>query len=218
MNELVRTLEPRYYLDPDLFRQEQKGLMARSWQFAGHVSQLRSPGDYFTFEVAGENLFCVRDRDSEIHAFFNVCKHRAHELVSGHGCAKRLVCPYHNWTYDLNGRLMGGPNLASVPNLDISKIRLTSVRIENFHGFLFVNLDDTAAPMDEWFPQVRSEILEFVPQIAELELLQWITVSERCNWKLSVENYSECYHCRINHKTFANGVIKPETYDIRPQG
>ncbi len=218
MNDPVRTLEPRFYLDPELFRAEQARLMARSWQFAGHVSQARNVGDYFTFEIAGESLFCVRGRDQRNRAFFNVCQHRAHELVAGPGSAKRLVCPYHNWTYDLDGRLMGGPNLAAVPNFDKSRICLTEVRVEDFHGFLFACLDPDAPPMDEWFPNVRSELLEFVPRIDELEPLEWVRVPERCNWKLSVENYSECYHCSINHKTFANGIVKPETYDIRAQG
>ncbi len=218
MNELTRTLDPRYYLDTGMFRQEQTGLMSNTWQFAGHESQVRNPGDFFTFQVAGECLFCVRGRDGEIRAFFNVCQHRAHELVRGCGSVQRLACPYHGWTYDLDGRLMGGPNLAAVPGLDISEIRLTQVRVENLHGFLFVNLDADAQPMDEWFPKVRAELLEYVPQIGELKPLEWVSATERCNWKVSVENYSECYHCRINHIAFANGIVKPQTYDIRPQG
>ncbi len=218
MNNLVHSLEARYYLAPEVFSQEQLGMMSKTWQFACHESQVRQVGQYVSFEVAGQNLFCVRGKDHAVRVFYNVCQHRAHELVSGSGQTRLLVCPYHNWTYNLAGRLMGGPNLKSVPGLDISKICLTEVRVENFHGFIFINLDDHAAPMDEWFPNARQELQEYVPQIAELALLEWVTVEENCNWKLSVENYSECYHCRINHKTFSSGVIKPETYDIQPQG
>ena len=105
-----------------------------------------------------------------------------------------------------------------MPGFDRNEICLTPVRIEDFCGFLFVNLDPDAAPMDEWFPDVREELTAFVPQIDRLKPLEWVEIAENCNWKVSVENYSECYHCPINHPTFATGVIKPETYDIQPQG
>jgi len=105
-----------------------------------------------------------------------------------------------------------------VPDFPKSEICLTSVRTEVFHGFIFVNFDDDAAPMDDWFPGVREELGAFVPEIDRLAPLEWVEIPEKCNWKVSIENYSECYHCSINHKTFATGVIKPETYDIQPQG
>lgn len=213
---LTRSLEARYYTDPDVFAREQVGLLARTWQFAGHASQVRNPGDYFSFEIAGQSLFCIRDRDGEIRTFYNVCQHRAHELVSGSGSTRVVVCPYHAWTYELSGRLRAGPNLKSVPGLDRGQICLTGVRTEDFNGFIFVNLDDGAAPMDDWYPGVREALRAYVPQIDALEPLEWVEVPEHCNWKVSVENYSECYHCPMNHPTFATGVIKPETYDIQP--
>ena len=216
MTEPIRSLAARYYTDPDVFAQEMSGLLARTWQFAGHVSQLPNVGDYFTFEIAGQSLFAIRGRDEVIRTFYNVCQHRAHEMVTGTGNTRVVVCPYHAWTYELTGHLRAGPNIKSVPGFDRSEICLTEVRAEDFHGFLFVNLDDDAAPMDEWFPGVREEIAAFVPNVEALAPLEWVEVPENCNWKVSVENYSECYHCPINHATFAEGVIKPETYDIQP--
>lgn len=215
---VIRNLQPRYYTDPDVFLTERNGVLSSTWQFAGHESQIREIGDFFTFEIVGQSLFCIRDEASTIRAFYNVCQHRAHELVTGQGNKRVIVCPYHAWTYNLDGQLRYGRNLASVENLDCSKIKLTSVRLENFHGFLFVNLDPQAAPMEAWFPSVRDEVLDFVPQINRLAVLHVEKLIENCNWKVSVENYSECYHCSINHKTFSNGVVKPETYDIQPQG
>ena len=214
----VRALAARFYTDPAVFAAERDGLLARTWQFAGHVSQLEKPGDYFTFEIGGQNLFCLRDGQGEVRAYYNVCQHRAHELVQGSGHAKLIVCPYHAWTYELSGELRAGPNLRAVPGFDRSAICLTAVRVEDFCGFLFVNLDPDAEPMDAWFPKVREELSAFVPQIARLKPLQWVAVTENCNWKVSVENYSECYHCARNHRSFTNGIIKPKTYDIRPQG
>ena len=99
---------------------------------------------------------------------------------------------------------------------DRSQICLTEVRIEDFNGFLFANLDPDAAPMDDWYPGVRGEIREYVPEVDGLAPLEWFEIPERCNWKVSIENYSECYHCAINHRTFSEGVVRPETYDISP--
>ena len=215
---LIHSLDARYYTDPEIFKAEQQGLLASTWQFAGHASQVENVGDYFTFSIAGENLFCIRDKDGAIRAYYNVCQHRAHELVRGDGNAKLLVCPYHAWTYELTGELRSGPNVKAVPGFDRKQICLTSVRIENFNGFLFANLDPDAKPMDEWFPGARKELAEWVPDIDRLKPLEWVEIPENCNWKVSVENYSECYHCSLNHPTFSTGVVKPETYDIQPEG
>ena len=214
----VLSLDARYYTDPEIFKAESRGELARTWQFAGHVSELQDPGDYFAFSIAGENLFCVRTRDNEIKAYYNVCRHRAHELVEGSGNAQVIVCPYHAWSYELTGELRGGPNIKSVEGFDRSKICLTEVQVENFCGFLFANLDADAKPMDDWFPKVREELTAFVPHIEKLKPIEWVEIPEHCNWKVSVENYSECYHCQLNHPTFANGIVKSSTYDIQPQG
>jgi phenylpropionate dioxygenase-like ring-hydroxylating dioxygenase large terminal subunit len=212
----VIALAPRYYTDPAVFAAERDGLLARTWQFAGHVAEAPNPGDYFTFEVAGESLFCIRGRDGTLRTFYNVCQHRAHQLVQGSGSTRVVVCPYHAWTYELTGALRSGPNLKKA-GIDAKDICLSEVRTEIFCGFIFVNLDQDAAPMDTWYPGVREELSAYVPQIDSLAPLEWIEIPERCNWKVSVENYSECYHCSINHPTFATGVIRPETYDIQPQ-
>ncbi len=213
---LVRSLEARYYTDPAIFAQEIAGLLSRTWQLAGHRAQIPNAGDYFAFEIAGQNLFCIRGQDDVIRCFYNVCQHRAHELVSGTGNTRVVVCPYHAWTYELTGGLRAAPNSKSVPGFDRSAICLTEARCEDFNGFLFVNLDPHTAPMDEWFPGVREELAEYVPNIDLLAPLEWVEIPENCNWKVSVENYSECYHCSLNHPTFAEGVVKPETYDIQP--
>ena len=212
------SLAAKYYTDPEVFKIETNGLLARTWQFAGHASQLKETGDYFTFDMAGESLFCIKGREGEIRTFYNVCQHRAHQLVSGQGQTRVVVCPYHAWTYELTGELRAGPNIKAVEGFDKSSICLTSVRTEVFLGFIFVNLDNDAKPMDEWFPNVRTELESYIPHWDTLAPLEWVEIPENCNWKVSVENYSECYHCTLNHPTFSTGVVRPETYDIQPQG
>ncbi|MEM7424267.1 MAG: aromatic ring-hydroxylating dioxygenase subunit alpha, partial [Pseudomonadota bacterium] len=213
MMPLTRSLDARYYVDPAIYENERAGLMARTWQFAGHISQLAEPGAYFTFELGGENLFCVKGRDGVVRTFYNVCQHRAHELLTGSGKTRLIVCPYHAWTYELTGGLRGGPNLASVDGFDRSQICLSEVRTEVLLGFIFVNLDPDAATLDAWFPHVRQEMEEWLPHHETLAPLEWVEIPEQCNWKVSVENYSECYHCTLNHPTFSTGVVQPKTYD-----
>lgn len=214
----TQSLAAKYYTDPEIFKLETNGLLARTWQFAGHASQLKETGDYFTFEMAGESLFCIKGRDGGIRTFYNVCQHRAHQLVSGQGQTRVVVCPYHAWTYELTGELRAGPNINAVEGFDKTSICLTSVRTEVFLGFIFVNLDNDAKPMDDWFPNVRTELESYIPHWDTLAPLEWVDIPENCNWKVSVENYSECYHCTLNHPTFSTGVVRPETYDIQPQG
>ncbi|MGI9297567.1 MAG: aromatic ring-hydroxylating oxygenase subunit alpha [Gammaproteobacteria bacterium] len=211
-------LSARCYTAPDIYELERERIMARTWQFAGHAAPLKKAGDYFVFEAAGENCFCVRGEDGGTRAFYNVCRHRAHELLRGAGNVRRIICPYHSWAYELNGNFRSAPNIRAAENFCKKSARLKEIRAEIFHGFVFVNMDDDAAPMDEWFPGAREELAEFAPNLESLAPTRWVEIPENCNWKVSAENYNECYHCARNHPAFSAGVVKPETYDIRPRG
>ena len=216
--DLAMALPGRYYTDESIHRRELDAVFGRTWQYAGHVGEVAEPGDYFVFSVLNEPLFCVRDGEGVVRAFYNVCRHRGHELLQGKGNRKRIVCPYHAWTYGLNGQLQRAPNSQSMPGFDASCVRLQEVKVEVFCGFVFVNLDIQAESMAKWYPGVDRELREFVPDIDELREAKRFEIEERCNWKVSVENHSECYHCRLNHPTFSTGVVKPETYNILPHG
>ena len=215
---LPRSLEARYYIDATVFEEERNTIFSRTWLFAGHASLLERPGDYFSFTVGGQDLFCIRGEDGRLRTFYNVCQHRGHELVRGSGHCRLLVCPYHSWSYDLDGRLKSARNTQNVAGFDRTQIKLSEVRTEDLCGFVFVNLDPAAKSMDEWFPNLEQEIREYVPDIDRLKPLEWVEVPEVCNWKVSIENYAECYHCAVNHPTYAAGVAKTQTYDIQPQG
>jgi carnitine monooxygenase subunit len=216
-NTPTYSLDASYYTDPTIFQRENAGALASTWQLAAHSSQLENVGDFVTFRIAGEDLFAIKTKEHGIKAFYNVCQHRAHQLVTGEGNKRVIVCPYHAWTYELTGELRAGPNINAVSGFDKSKICLAEVQLEDFCGFLFANLDSNASSMDEWFPGVRSELSAFVPDILRLKPVEWIETPEKCNWKVSVENYSECYHCQRNHPTFASGIVKSSTYDIQPR-
>lgn len=213
-----RALAAKYYTDAAIYAQELDAVIARTWQFVGHLSQLQKAGDYFVFELGGESGFCTRDQKGEVRAFYNVCQHRGHQLLQGCGNTRHITCPYHSWAYELDGRFKSAPNIRAVPNFDRDSVRLSKMQVENFNGFIFVNMDAEARPMDEWFPGVREQLREYVPNIEKLMPALWMEIPEKCNWKVSVENYSECYHCALNHKAFTSGIIRPETYDIQPHG
>ncbi|GAB5469594.1 MAG: aromatic ring-hydroxylating dioxygenase subunit alpha [Rhodospirillales bacterium] len=218
MTAAVRAMAAKHYLDAEVFAREREAIFYRTWQFAAHASQVPEPGDYHCFEVAGQNLFLLRGRDGTVRCFYNVCQHRAHELLEGSGSRRVLVCPYHAWTYDLTGRLMKAPNDRKVAGFQRGEICLDEVKVEDFHGFLFVNLDPEAAPMAAWYPGVYEALAAYVPDIDALAPVQWLALEEACNWKVSVENYSECYHCALTHPTFVSGVVDPESYNVTENG
>jgi len=214
----ILALEAKYYTDAELHEREKEQLFYRSWIYACHTSELTKPGDYVSFDVCDQSLFAVRGKDDVVRVFYNVCAHRAHPLVQGSGNKRSLVCPYHAWTYNLDGGLNRFPNQENVGTIDKSAICLKQVRTETFCGFLFVNLDPNARPMAELYPEAETQIREYVPHIDRLKPMRWVELEEACNWKVSVENYSECYHCPMNHPTFAKGVIEPSSYNIMPHG
>ena len=216
--EPIRALAPRCYVDGDHHALEMDKVFARTWQYACHEAEVAERNAYRTFRIGDQGLFVVRDGEGRLRAFYNVCRHRAHELLHGEGRVRLITCPYHAWSYDLGGRLVRAPNSDRTPGFDASGIRLTEVRLESFCGFLFVNLDPGAAPMAEWYPGVEEELRAFVPGIGGLRPLLARSVEEDCNWKVSVENYSECYHCRVAHPTFTKGVVDPDDYNVMARG
>lgn len=213
-----RAMEPSVYLDPAQFEREKRSLLSRTWQYAGHASELAAPGDFITHDVGGEALFTVRDHDGQVRTFYNVCMHRGHQLLEGSGTRRQIVCPYHAWSYRLDGSLRSAPHAEGRDGFDAADICLTEVRTEDFLGFYFVNLDADAPEMDEVFPGIRSALGEFLPTIERMAPIERKKFVAESNWKVAVENYNECYHCKTAHKSFSKGVVLPDTYTIRPIG
>ncbi len=213
-----RAMEPSVYLEPEVFAAERDAVLATTWQYACHGSELAEPGDYVAYEIAGESLVTLRDADGAIRTFYNVCMHRGHELVEGRGSRKLLVCPYHAWSYKLDGRLHRAPHADGRAGFDAAEICLTPVPTEDFLGFVFVNLDVGAQSMDEVYPGVRALLAEFLPSIERMRPVERREFVAEANWKATVENYNECYHCRHVHASFSKGVVLPDSYTIKPIG
>jgi choline monooxygenase len=211
-----RTLPGYYYFDPAIFELEKGKVFHHSWQYVGHVSMLREPGSYITRNILDQNVLILRDRDREVRAFFNVCQHRAHQLLKGEGrlTAATITCPYHAWIYDLAGRLRSARGAEKLADFDAQSIRLSPVRLASFLGFLFVNLDSAAPEFEEVAGALATEVGSFSPHAADLHCAYRTEYALTANWKNSVENYSECFHCPISHRSLIEGALDYPTYRV----
>src|SRR6218665_1152983 len=144
-----RTMPPAYYTSPDMLRLEQEYLFPNEWACLGHAGEVPDIGDYFATEIAGEPLLVVRDTNSEIAVFSNVCRHRGTPLAEGSGRKKRFACPYRAWTYGLDGSLLAAPFMEGVSGFDKKACSLPKFRHEIWNGFIYVNLSGDAAPLAE---------------------------------------------------------------------
>jgi len=205
------------YVDPAWFRADLEAILARSWQWVSHVEKLREPGAYLTAEIAGRPIAVVRDREGTLRAFYNVCKHRAHELLSGEGRTSRIMCPYHAWVYGLDGRLVRAPHTEALEDFRPGEICLDAVQVEEFCGFVFVNLDPDAPSLASRSGDLETEIRHWAPDIEELTFGHRLTYDIRSNWKNVVDNFLECYHCPTAHKDFCN-LVDMDTYRVTTHG
>ena len=209
---------PVFFTGPDIYQRVRERVFFRTWQYACHGSQLPEPGDYLTISLFDQDIVILRDREGELRAYYNVCQHRGHKLLEGAGNRRLLVCPYHAWSYGLDGRLRAAPASDSVSGFDRNSICLSSIRLETFLGFVFFNLDPDCADMDTCYPGVRQALLELCPDIESHRFAHQHSADEGCNWLVAVENYNECYHCKVAHPDFAKGVIDPGSYGVLPFG
>jgi phenylpropionate dioxygenase-like ring-hydroxylating dioxygenase large terminal subunit len=192
-----------YYTEESVLRDEQDRIFAESWQYAGPVDKLPEPGSFITTRVGSTPIVALRDKAGELRAFVNVCPHRSHEIADGEGKRGTLQCPYHAWTFDLDGSLRKAPRAENEPNFDPSEVKLMPAAVGQWGPMLFVNASASARPLDE--------ALEDLPQRAEkmgLDLPDYSFHSSRdyvaaCNWKVIMDNATECYHCAPIHHGFA---------------
>lgn len=191
------TLDASWYLDPDVYERELERIFARTWQAVGRVSDVAKAGDFITAEAAGEPLVIVRDQQERIRAYYNICPHRAGAVARGQGSRKTLQCLYHGWTFGLDGALLRVPGFEGTEDFDPACHSLREVRAETWGPYIFVNLDDAAAPLAEmWGDAFR--------QTSGIDFSRWRLVERcdyliNCNWKVYMDNYAEGYHVPMAH-------------------
>jgi Rieske 2Fe-2S family protein len=190
----AKTLAQRYFISPDVFMQEQEQIFSAQWVLVGHQSQIPKAGDYLVQEVAGESLIVLRDKDAVVRGFYNVCRHRGTRLCEdASGQVRAIQCPYHAWTYGLDGKLIGAPHMDDVAGFDKADYSLHAVNLASWEGFIFVNLAKKPMPLEEWFAPLAGKFSHWNMSI--LRSAKRIEYDVHANWKLMFENYSECYHC-----------------------
>ncbi len=204
LSERAPPLPGRYYTSPEVFARERERIFSRRWVCVGRSSELARPGDYLCPLVSGESVIVIRGKDARTRAFYNVCRHRGTRICSeerGH-VAGGLTCPYHGWTYGLDGALLGAPLMGEVAWFEKADYPLHPAALEEWEGFLFVNLESRAAPgLGEALGPLAGR---FAPwRLPELQTARRIEYDVKTNWKLVFQNFSECYHCPPVHPALA---------------
>jgi carnitine monooxygenase subunit len=211
------SLRAEAYIDPAWFSADQQEILCKSWQWVCHAEKVRAPGTYTTTQIAGRPVAVVRDEQGVLRAFYNVCKHRAHPVLVGEGSVRRIVCPYHAWRYRLNGQLAGAPHTTDLKDFRTDDIRLSEVRVEEFAGFVFVNLAPEGPSLLEQSGSLAAEIRHWAPDVEQLTFAHRLSYEIESNWKNVVDNFLECYHCPVAHKDFCT-LVDMKTYRVTTHG
>ena len=207
-------LAPRFYLDPQLLALEHERIFERTWQLAGHVSQLPRPGSYLTAQAGTQPLLVVRAQDDTLRAFRNVCRHRGSRLLAGSGqCKQAIRCRYHGWTYRLDGELIGIPeNRSYEPPVDKGAHGLLPARVEELCGLVFVNADPAAPALASLVGELPERLARY--RIPSLErFAEYSGEGQPANWKVVAENYLEGYHIPIAHPELMR-LLDYSGYDV----
>ena len=198
------TLSGADYASQAVYDEERERLFHRGWFCIGRADEVPATGDYLVRDVAGESVFVVRDGHGELRAFYNVCAHRGTRILDTEpACGtvgKAIKCPYHAWSYDLDGRLLATPNVHEEEQFERADYRLSQVAVSAHAGFLFVSLGEAPPTLGDWLRNSNETITDFERYgMGALRLGRRITYDVAANWKIVVENYNECLHCPTIH-------------------
>ncbi len=197
--EHSHTLPADWYYDPGIYRREHEAIFYRTWNYQCHMSDIPDPGDYCAGRVADQDIFMIRGDDGEIRAFYNVCSHRAHPLLEGHGNTRLIVCPYHQWCYRSDGCFHGARGRDTLKKWIPDNADLKPVRAEVYGGLVFVNLDPDAAPLMDQAGKLLGDLRATCPGMDDLVRAERWEIDVAANWKTVIDNNHECYHCAVNH-------------------
>lgn len=214
--KLGHALEQPFYTSPDIYQVDLEQLFYKEWLYAIPACQLVKPGNYATMRVGAYNVIIVKGRDNEIRAFHNSCRHRGSIICKEReGQVAKLVCPYHQWTYELDGRLLWANDMG--PDFDPSTHGLKHVQMRNLQGLIYICLSDTPPPFEP-FADVARSYLE-VHELENAKVAYSSTIVENGNWKLVWENNRECYHCSSNHPALCRSFpLDPAVAGVSPDG
>jgi phenylpropionate dioxygenase-like ring-hydroxylating dioxygenase large terminal subunit len=192
-------LKPWTYTNPEFFELDYDAFFLRRWQFVGHVNDVGEVGDFISHDIGRDNVFVIRGKDDQLRAFKNVCRHRASRILEGQGsCPGVIRCPYHGWTYQMDGSLMAIPQDEHFPDVDKSQHGLHEIQLEDFHGLLFVRVQGDGPSLAEHFGDM-GRFLDMYDVANYVQCAETTTQVWNCNWKVAWDNYLENYHIPIGH-------------------
>jgi phenylpropionate dioxygenase-like ring-hydroxylating dioxygenase large terminal subunit len=207
------TLPAAWYSDEGVSALERERIFATTWQYAGRSDHVREPGAFFASQAGHIPVVVVRDREGVLRGFVNVCRHRGHPVVSGDGCRETLQCPYHAWTYDLDGSLRRAPRAEREPGFDPTGLSLRPVAVETWGPFVFVNPEPEASRLADTLGGLPELIAESGVDLDALGFHSHHEWEIKSNWKVAIENFLECYHCPVAHPGFSKVIdVDPDAY------
>src|SRR3954464_1238416 len=214
-----RSLPWAWYADADVLRREGERIFARSWQYAGHLGQIGDPGGFFATTAGQIPVVVTRARDGELRAFLNVCRHRGHVVATGSGARETLQCPYHAWTYGLDGRLRAAPRSEEEPDFPQDELCLVPVAVDMWGPFVFANAGPEPEPLAQALGSLPAQVAELGLDVASLVHYRRWEAEIEANWKIVSENFLECYHCQVAHPGFSELIdVSPEAYVLSTDG
>lgn len=208
------SLPQPFYNDARLFALDMQEVFEKEWLFAGMACEIPAKGNFMTLEIGDNPIVIVRGAEGQIHAFHNVCRHRGSRLCTkDKGKVAKLVCPYHQWTYELDGRLLfAGSDMGT--DFDLNQFGLKPVSVRTAGGFVFINLNDNPSNIDDFLDTLEHYLEPY--QMGNVKVAVESSIVEQANWKLVIENNRECYHCNGSHPELLNSLIEfDDTEDPR---
>jgi choline monooxygenase len=192
-------LPPACYHDPAFFRREMETIFARGWVMVGRTDRVPEPGDWFTVDFGTSRLIVSRDEGGTLHAFANTCRHRGAPLLEGSGNCRTIACPYHAWTYGLDGTLLGAPGMKETQDFRTEDWPLHAVRLDTWAGFVFICLSPLTVPLAEWLGDLPDRLAMY--GFESMRSARRVEYDVACNWKVWVENFMEGYHIPTVHRS-----------------
>lgn len=214
----ARHLPGYVYTSPEIYQLEKEKIFMKDWLCVGRMEEIENPGDYIALRLLDEPIILARDNDGNVGAFANVCRHRGVEVASGSGNTQEFSCPYHGWLYDLQGNLVGAPYMKEAEGFDPTSCQLTPLGFGEWRGWMFVNFDSNAAPLEEFIAEYEKEFAFLHHEKTRLATKHVVELD--CNWKFVVENLQDFYHVQVLHLDTFGGHINIDdfVFNVKEKG
>ena len=216
---MERTLPYAWYSDPEILRREEERIFRGSWHYVGHLGELPEPGTFFTSRAGRTPVVVTRARDGLLRAFLNVCRHRGFPVADGAGRRETIQCPYHAWTYGLDGSLRAAPRSDEIADFPREELGLCAIAVDTWGPFVFANTSRECEPLSDALGSMPAQVAELGLDVESLVHHTRWEAELAANWKVVCENFLECYHCQVAHPQLAEVLdVSAEAYALATDG